>query len=387
MNGSKFLAKRFQNKEETTFKSIDESEKNQIINLGIGDLDIHTDKIIINSAFQDALNGHTHYTDPLGDLELREEIIRYHKSEFNNYNVNLDEVIVLSGACHGMYLALQATLNEGDEVIVIAPFFPVYVDQIKEAKGNPVIVHTTIENNYQIIKEDLEKAITNKTKGIIINTPSNPTGVCYSLESLETVSELAKKYDLLVYADDIYDFYDYSNSFIPIYTLSGMKERTISVCSFSKNFAMTGWRVGYNIAPKAIVDTIRKINEVIVYSASAISQRAALAALKNRKHVKNSVVPLYKERVEYSLNRINNIHGLKAFTPQGGIYIFIDISETNLNSIEYSNYLFEKLKVKVIPGKPFGDDKAVRIACSNSLEVLKEAFDRIEKNSINNMGR
>ncbi|WP_407536048.1 aminotransferase class I/II-fold pyridoxal phosphate-dependent enzyme [Cetobacterium somerae] len=341
MNGTKFLAKRFQNKEETTFKSIDESEKDKIINLGIGDLDIHTDKIIINSAFQDALNGHTHYTDPLGDLELREEIIKYHKTEFNNYNVNLDEVIVLSGACHGMYLALQATLNEGDEVIVIAPFFPVYVDQIKEAKGNPVIVHTTIENNYQIIKEDLEKAITNKTKGIIINTPSNPTGVCYSLESLEIVSELAQKHDLLVYADDIYDFYDYSNSFIPIYTLAGMKERTISVCSFSKNFAMTGWRVGYNIAPKAIVDTIRKINEVIVYSASAISQRAALAALKNRKHVKNSVVPLYKERVEYSLNRINNISGLKAFAPQGGIYIFIDISETNLNSIQYSDYLLK----------------------------------------------
>lgn len=386
MNGVKFLANRFQNKEETTFKSIEESEKNKIINLGLGDLDIHTDKLIINSAFQDALNGHTHYTDPLGDLELRNEIIKYHKAEFDNYDVNLDEVIVLSGACHGMYLALQATLNEEDEVIVIAPFFPVYVDQIKEAKGTPVVVHTTVENNYQIIKEDLEKAITSKTKGIIINTPSNPTGVCYSLKSLEIVSELAKKYDLLVYADDIYDFYDYTNSFIPIYTLDGMKERTISVCSFSKNFAMTGWRVGYSIAPKAIINTIRKINEVIVYSASAISQRAALAALKNREHIKNSIVPLYKERVEYSLNRINNINGLKAFAPQGGIYIFIDISGTNLNSIEYSNYLFEKLKVKVIPGKPFGDDKAIRIACSNTLEVLKEAFDRIEKNSINNMG-
>jgi aspartate/methionine/tyrosine aminotransferase len=293
--------------------------------------------------------------------------------------VNLDEVIVLSGACHGMYLALQATLNPGDEVIVIAPFFPVYLDQIKEANGTPVIVHTTIENNYQILKEDLEKAISSKTKGIIINTPSNPTGVCYSLKSLEIVADLAKKYDLLIYADDIYDFYDYSNSFIPIYTLEGMKERTISVCSFSKNFAMTGWRVGYNIGPSSVIETIRKINEVIVYSASSISQRAALAALKNRDHIKNSVVPLYKERVEYSLERINNIPGLRAFPPQGGIYLFIDISETNLNSIEYSNYLFDELKVKVIPGKPFGDDNAIRIACSNSLETLKEAFDRIEK--------
>jgi aspartate/methionine/tyrosine aminotransferase len=379
MNGEKFLAKRFQNKEETTFKSIDEADKAKIINLGIGDLDVHTDEIIINSAFKDALNGHTHYTDPLGDLELRQEIINYHKSEFTNYNVNLDEVIVLSGACHGMYLALQATLNPGDEVIVIAPFFPVYLDQIKEANGTPVIVHTTIENNYQILKEDLEKAISSKTKGIIINTPSNPTGVCYSLKSLEIVADLAKKYDLLIYADDIYDFYDYSNSFIPIYTLEGMKERTISVCSFSKNFAMTGWRVGYNIGPSSVIETIRKINEVIVYSASSISQRAALAALKNRDHIKNSVVPLYKERVEYSLERINNIPGLRAFPPQGGIYLFIDISETNLNSIEYSNYLFDELKVKVIPGKPFGDDNAIRIACSNSLEILKEAFDRIEK--------
>lgn len=387
MSGDKFLAKRFQNKQETTFKSIDGPEKAKIINLGIGDLDVHTHEIVINAAFKDTLNGHTHYTDPLGDLELRNEIIKYHRDEFTNYNIAQDEIIVLSGACHGMYLALQATLNPEDEVIILAPFFPVYVDQIEEAKGIPVIVHTTIENGYQIVKSDLEKAITPKTKGIIINTPSNPTGVCYSKESLEIVANLAKKYDLLIYADDIYDFYDYSNSFLPIASLDGMSERTISICSFSKNFAMTGWRVGYNIAPKAIVDTIRKINEVIVYSASAISQRAALAALKNRKHVKNSVVPLYKERVEYSLNRINNISGLKAFAPQGGIYIFIDISETNLNSIQYSDYLFEKLKVKVIPGKPFGDDKAVRIACSNSLEVLKEAFDRIEKNSITSMGR
>ncbi len=381
MDGLNFLAKRFQNREETAFKSVEEADKNRVINLGIGDLDIHTDKLIIDSAFKDALNGHTHYTDPLGDLDLRNEIIKYHKLAFNNYHIDLDELIVLSGACHGMYLALQATLNPEDEVIVIAPFFPVYVDQIKEAKGTPVIVHTTIEHNYQIDKKSLESAITNKTKGIIINTPSNPTGVCYTLKSLEIISELAKKYNLLIYADDIYDFYDYSNSFIPIYTLDGMKERTISVCSFSKNFAMTGWRVGYNVGPKAIVDTIRKINEIIVYSASAISQRAALAALKHRESVKNSLVPIFKERVEYCLGRIANIDGLKAFAPQGGIYIFIDISDTKLDSIEYSNYLFDKLKIKVIPGKPFGDNNAIRIACSNSLEVLKEAFDRIERDS------
>ncbi|MGL4902811.1 MAG: aminotransferase class I/II-fold pyridoxal phosphate-dependent enzyme [Cetobacterium sp.] len=378
MNGNKFLAKRFQNKQETTFKSIDGPEKDKIINLGIGDLDIHTHEIVINAAFKDTLNGHTHYTDPLGDLELRNEIIKYHKDEFTNYNISQDEIIVLSGACHGMYLALGATLNPGDEVIVLAPFFPVYIDQIEEAKGVPVIVHSTIENGYQIVKADLEKAITPKTKGIIINTPSNPTGVCYSKKSLEIVAELAKKYDFLVYADDIYDFYDYSNSFVPIASLEGMSERTISICSFSKNFAMTGWRVGYNVGPSAIIDTIRKLNEVIVYSASSVSQRAALAALQNRELIKESIVPLYRDRVQYSLDRINNIKNLKAFAPQGGIYIFVDISETEMNSVEYSDYLFENLGIKVIPGKPFGDDKAIRIACSNPLETLKEAFDRIE---------
>ena len=225
---------------------------------------------------------------------------------------------------------------------------------------------------------DLEKSITSKTKGIIINTPSNPTGVCYSLETLQMISSIAKEYDLLVYADDVYDFYDYSDTFIPIYTLDGMKERTISVCTFSKNFAMTGWRVGYTVAPEAIINAICKINENIVYCACSISQRAAIAALKNRDSIKNKIVPLYKKRVEYCLERINNISNLKAFPPQGGIYIFVDISETKLNSIEYSNYLFEKLNIKVIPGKPFGDDNCIRIACSNSFEILKEAFDRIE---------
>lgn len=382
MNGSKFLANRFQNQEETTFKSLDDNQKNKVINLGIGDLDFHTDEIIINSAFQDALNGHTHYTDPLGDLELREEIISYHNEGFKNYNINLDELIVLSGGCHGMYLALQATLNPGDEVIVIAPFFPVYITQIEEAKGVPVVVHTSIENNYQVKIEELEKVITPKTKGIIVNTPSNPTGVCYTLDTLQDIANFAKKYDLLVYADDIYDFYDYTNSFTPIYTLEGMKERTISICSFSKNFAMTGWRVGYNIGPEAIIETIRKINEVIIYSACSVSQRAALAALKNRHHVKNTIVPVYKDRVQYSLDRINNISYLNAFSPQGGIYIFVDIRDTGMNSIEFSDYIFNEASIKVIPGKPFGDDNAIRIACSNSIENLKEAFDRLENLNI-----
>ncbi|MGL5122920.1 MAG: aminotransferase class I/II-fold pyridoxal phosphate-dependent enzyme [Fusobacteriaceae bacterium] len=377
MNGNKFLAKRFQENIEIIPKFI--HNKNRFIDLSIGDLDVHTDKNIIHSAFEDALKGHTHYKETLGDFELRQEILKYHKNEFINYNLNLNQIMVTSGGCHGMYLALRTTLNPLDEVIILAPFFPVYEEQIKEAMGVPIIVNTFIENNYQIIKNDLEKVITKRTKGIIVNTPCNPTGVCYTIESLKIICEISKKYDLLVYADDIYDFYDFSKTFIPIYTLEDMSERTISICSFSKNFAMTGWRIGYNIAPEAITNSNRKLNELIIYSACSISQRAAIYALKNVKHTKETLAPLYKSRIEYCLERVNKIDFFKTFHPQGGIYLFVNISKTGLKSVEYSNYLFENLGIKVIPGKIFGDDNAIRISCSKSLNDLKEAFDRIEK--------
>ena len=360
-------------------KTFSKESRYSPINLGIGDLDITTDEIIIEKAMNDAKAGHTHYTESHGYLELREEICRYHRENFKNYDFSPENVMVVSGACHGLYLLLKSILNPEDEVILLAPFFPVYADQITLSNGKPVIVETKFENGFQIVKEALEKAVTEKTKAVIVNSPSNPTGVCYNIESLNIIREFAIEHDILVIADDVYDFFSYEKEFIPITTLPDMKERTVTICSFSKNFAMTGWRIGYVFADPEIIDCINFINESIVYSACSVSQRCALYALKDFKRLKKNIVPIFKERVEYCYNRIKNIDFLDCFKAEGGIYLFINIKKTGMTSQEFTDYLLENYNILVVNGDTFGVKGFVRIACTLDIEILKEAFDRIEK--------
>ena len=360
-------------------KTFSKESRYSPINLGIGDLDITTDEIIIEKAMNDAKAWHTHYTESHGYLELREEICRYHRENFKNYDFSPENVMVVSGACHGLYLLLKSILNPEDEVILLAPFFPVYADQITLSNGKPVVVETKFENGFQIVKEDLEKAITEKTKAIIVNSPSNPTGVCYNIESLNIIREFAIEHDILVIADDVYDFFSYEREFIPITTLPDMKKRTVTICSFSKNFAMTGWRIGYVFADPEIIDCINFINESIVYSACSVSQRCALYALKDFKRLKKNIVPIFKERVEYCYNRVKNIDFLDCFKAEGGIYLFINIKKTGMTSQEFTDYLLENYNILVVNGDTFGVKGFVRIACTLDIEILKEAFDRIEK--------
>lgn len=360
-------------------KTFSKESRYSPINLGIGDLDITTDEIIIEKAMNDAKAGHTHYTESHGYLELREEICRYHRENFKNYDFSPENVMVVSGACHGLYLLLKSILNPEDEVILLAPFFPVYADQITLSNGKPVIVETKFENGFQIVREDLEKAVTEKTKAVIINSPSNPTGVCYNIESLNIIREFAIEHDILVIADDVYDFFSYEREFIPITTLPDMKKRTVTICSFSKNFAMTGWRIGYVFADPEIIDCINFINESIVYSACSVSQRCALYALKDFKRLKKNIVPIFKERVEYCYNRVKNIDFLDCFKAEGGIYLFINIKKTGMTSQEFTDYLLENYNILVVNGDTFGVKGFVRIACTLDIEILKEAFDRIEK--------
>lgn len=349
------------------------------INLGIGDLDIHTDKELIQKAMADAEAGHTHYTNSYGYLELREEICRYHKENFENYDYSPENVMVVTGACHGLYLLFKSILNPEDEIILLAPFFPVYADQISLSGGKSVIVETKFENGFQIVKEDLEKAVTSKTKAIVVNSPSNPTGVCYTLESLNIIREFAIEHDILVVADDVYDFFSYEKKFTPLATLPDMKERIVTVCSFSKNFAMTGWRIGYMLAPREIIECVNFINEAIIYSAPSVSQRCALYALKDYKRLKEKIVPVFKERVEYCYNRIKKIGFLDCFKPEGGIYVFVNIQKTGMSSQEFTDYLFDNYNIAVVNGDTFGVKGFVRIACTLDIALLKEAFDRIEK--------
>ena len=349
------------------------------INLGIGDLDVNTDEELINKTMVDAKNGHTHYTNSYGYLEFRQEICKYHSKNFENYDFTPENVMVVSGACHGLYLLFKSILNPDDEVILLAPFFPVYADQINLSNGKPVIVETKFENGFQLVMEDLEKVVTSKTKAIVVNSPSNPTGVCYNEKSLNIIRKFAIKYDILVIADDVYDFFSYGKKFNPIITLPGMRERTVSVCSFSKNFAMTGWRIGYMIGAKEIIDCVNYINEAIVYSAPSVSQRCAMYALKDFDRLKSQIVPIFKDRVEYSYERIKNIKFLDCYKPEGGIYLFVNIQKTKMTAEEFRDYLIEKCGIMVVSGDSFGVKGFVRIACTLDIKILKEAFDRIEK--------
>ena len=219
-----------------------------VIDLSIGDTDFTTDKRIIDAAYADALNGYTHYGDPKGDPELVDAVIQAWKEDFGQ-DIPREEVLVTTSSSIGMAQALLGIVNPGDEVIVLAPYFASYAQQIELAGGVVVEVPTYEENAYRPDEQELRRVITSRTRAIIINTPCNPTGAAYDRDTLEMLAGIAKEFDLLVLADEIYTRYLYEGEFIPMRTLPGMAERTVTLNSFSKNFLMTGWRVGVVIAP------------------------------------------------------------------------------------------------------------------------------------------
>ena len=296
-----------------------------------------------------------------------------------------EEIFVCTSACEGMYLALEAILDDGDEVIMQAPYFTPYQQQVELARGVPVELATYEEEDFQIQTERLRALITDKTKALIINSPSNPTGNCLSVETMEKIAEIAEEYDLLVIADDIYTSFSYQHDFVPFASLPGMRKRTIVLNSFSKNFTMTGWRIGNIIAPKEIIAVIQQINENVVFTAPSISQRAAIYALRHRKEIQPPMVEEYRRRMFYAAERINQIPKLRVINPpKGSFYLFVNVKEMGLSSEAAAEAILREAHVLVLPGNAFGacGEGYVRIACTVYVETLGEAFDRIEKMTI-----
>ena len=378
----RFISKRYWNSISTPMGEVVElaHKYDDIINLSLGDHDYITDKKIMDLAFEDANKGYTKYGDSLGDIELREEIKKFYEEEYN-YHVLKEEIMCTVGACHGMHLVLEAILDDGDEVIVPEPYFTPYKHQIELSRGKLVPLETYEKDGFQIDTQKLKKCITNRTKAIMINTPNNPTGVCLSKKTLDSIAKVAIENDLLVLADDIYGSFSFDESFIPITTLKGMKERTITVSSFSKDYAMTGWRIGYILGPKLIIECIRDINEGICFTAPSISQRAALYAIRMRKRIQSEMIEEYKTRVYYAYERINKIEKMSVLKPQGSFYLFVNIKNTGLNSISFCKRVLEEAHVLMIPGDAFGKSGQgyVRIACTVGIDKLEEAFNRIKK--------
>ncbi len=351
-----------------------------VIDLSLGDPDLVTDPIIIDKAFEDARKGHTKYTDFRGDAELRQEICNYYKEEYD-YEVDDEEIFVTASGTHAMCLAFCGILDPGDEVIIHAPYYTYYTTQIKFAGGVPVILDCYEEEGFQLNVERMETLITERTKAIVVNTPNNPTGVCMTRETLMAVAELAKKYDLLVVADDIYTAYSFGEPFIPMTSLPGMKERTITLNSYSKDYTMTGWRVGQIIAPPPVIRAINSVNDAVMFTAPSISQRAAIHAIRNRKTVQPPMIEEYKKRVFYAADRINAMKNLSVMPPQGTFYLLINIKKLGMDCMRASDLILNEAHVLTVPGISFGacGEGYVRIACTKEIEVLKEAFDRMEK--------
>ena len=379
----KFIAKRYWKDQSTAMGQSDVIAKsfNDVINLSLGDPDLITHDIIIDNSFADAKAGHTKYTDFCGDPELRREVVNYYKEEYD-MDVIDEEVFVCTSACHGMYLALEAIVDDGDEVILQAPYFTPYPQQVGLARGIPVELPTYEEEDFQINAGILESLITERTKALVINSPSNPTGNCLTVEVMKEIAQIAEKYDLIVISDDIYTSFSYQNAFVPFASLPDMKDRTIIINTFSKNFTMTGWRIGNIIAPNYIIKVIKQINENVVFTAPSISQRAAIHALRNRHVIQPPMIEEYRKRMFYAAKRINQISKLSViYPPKGSFYLFMNIKKTGLSSAEAVDLILKEAHVLVLPGDTFGTcgEGYIRIACTVNVEKLKEAFDRIEK--------
>lgn len=382
----KFIAKRYWKDISTPMGKVDELAKNynDVINLSLGDPDWTTNKIIIDGAYKDALAGHTKYTEFRGDPELRTEIRKYYKESFN-LNLKDEEIFVTASGCLAMYLIMEAILDDGDEVILQAPYFTPYPQQVELARGVPVELPTYEEEDFQIDIDRLESLINERTKALVINTPSNPTGNCLTVDTMKKIADIAERYDLIVISDDIYTAFSYQHPFVPFVSIGNMKSRTCVINSFSKDFTMTGWRIGNIIAPDYIVKTLQSINENVVFTAPSVSQRAAIHALRNRDVIQPPMIDEYKKRVFYAAERINQIPKMHVITPpKGTFYLFINIRETGLDSVEVSNVILQEAHVLTIPGISFGmcGEGYLRIACTVDVDLLKEAFDRIEGVSI-----
>ena len=379
----KFIAKRYWKDQSTAMGQSDEMAKqfDDVIDLSLGDPDLTTDFRIIDAAFADAKAGHTKYTDFRGDPELRQAICKYYKEEYDMDVVD-EEVFIAASGCLAMYLVLEAIIDDGDEVIMQAPFFTPYPQQVELARGIPIELPTYEEDDFQINVERLESLITERTKALVINSPSNPTGNCLTVETMEKIAEIAEKYDLIVISDDIYTAFSYQNPFVPFASLPGMQERTIIINSFSKNFTMTGWRVGNIIAPDYIIKIVQQINENVVFTAPSISQRAAIFALEHRDEVQPPMIEEYRKRMFYAAERINAIPKMSViYPPKGSFYLFINIKEMGMSSVEAADMILQKAHVLMLPGNAFGEcgEGYVRIACTVNIDTLKEAFDRVEK--------
>lgn len=355
--------------------------RDDVISLGVGEPDFVTPWHIREAAIYSLEKGQTTYTSNLGLLSLRKSISRYVSGFFGVDYDPAGEVLVTVGVSEAIDLALRALLNPGEEVIYHEPCYVSYSPSIVMAYGEAVPVVTKKEDGFSLKPEELEKVITPKSRVLMLNFPTNPTGACASREDLEGIAKLAIKHDLMVLSDEIYSELRYDDGeHISIASLPGMRERTILLHGFSKAFAMTGFRLGYACAPQPVIEAMMKIHQYSMLCAPIMSQNAALEALENGQGPMNEMRTAYHQRRDFIVRRFNEI-GLDCHMPGGAFYVFPDVRSTGLTSKEFAMKLLEQEDVACVPGEAFGasGEGFLRCCYATGFEDIRTATDRIER--------
>ena len=359
-----------------------------VISFGAGEPDFNTPEHIKQAGMDAIEHNATHYTPSAGTLALRQAICDRILAD-TGVSYEPSQICVTSGAKHNVYIALQAIVNAGDEIILPAPYWVTYAEAIRMAGGVPVIIDTTEETGFKLTAEMLEKAITTRTKALILTNPSNPTGMVYSREELLPLAEVIEEHDLYVISDEIYNVLCYESEFVSLTALSErMKERTILISGVSKSYAMTGWRIGYAAANAEISKAMSNYLSHSTGSPCSISQEAARVAFSASQDSAQEMKKAFDERRKYFYERVQKIPGVSCLLPEGAFYIYMNIKEwigktiqgvKINNSSDFASALLEKGLVAVVPGIAFGADGYLRWSYATSMDHIKEGLDRLEK--------
>jgi aminotransferase len=351
-----------------------------VISLGIGEPDFVTPDPILRAGINSLRQGDTHYTSNSGTIELREALSRHIDNLYNVFYDPEDELLVTVGASEALYLALSAILDPGDEVIVPEPCFVAYVPEVFFAGGTAVTVPTYVENNFQVTAEEIERAVTPKTKAILIGYPNNPTGGVMSRENLLRLGQVADTHDLLIISDEIYGRLVYHREHICVPSLPGLRDRTVLVNGFSKGYAMTGWRLGFLAAPKELMGAMRKIHQYTIMSAPTVAQTAGLEAILHGERYVKEMVHEYDRRRKLLVHGLNTL-GLDCFEPQGAFYAFPSVAKSGMDDKQFSESLLLEEQVAVVPGSAFGASGTgfVRMCYATAYEKIEQALEHMAR--------
>ncbi|MCC5912976.1 MAG: pyridoxal phosphate-dependent aminotransferase [Balneolaceae bacterium] len=365
-------------------------EGKSVISLSAGEPDFKTPPHICNAAIQAITDGFHGYTMNTGMPELREAVSAKLKRD-NGLDFSPDQIVLSNGAKQSIGFSILATIDPGDEVLIPSPYWVSYPEMVKMALGIPKVIKTTFGNNYKLTATQLEEAITKKTRAIILCSPSNPTGACYTRQELKELGDVLKKYpDVIIFSDEIYEYIIFDQDHVSILNAAPeLADRTVIINGFSKGFAMTGWRLGYMAGPKKIADAVAKIQSQETSAPSSISQKAGLAAYTGSMKPIEEMKKAFRERRDYLVKELNEIKGVECFKPGGAFYVFPDVhhyfgktapdGSTIQNSTDLALYLLESHGVAAVPGDAFGEPDGLRLSYAASMENLKEAVKRLRK--------